>query len=185
MEEWGMRLWALPGLHPVDPLPSLPLWQSNPLACFASENVQICFNCREKCINCVFTTRSEPRRQCTVGLPHCPWFTKNRNNPWNFSEEKFNRGPNRPQNKDKAYFRGWGTPKPHKKDTQERQSTGTLPKILENKRLHNARLNSQSKLRSAIALFYSCKLFWKFVWIVESYFTAIVLWHGHTFKVCW
>ena len=51
-------------------------------------------------------TRSEPRRQCTVGMPHCPWFTKNRNNPWNFSEEKFNRGPNRPQNKDKAYFRG-------------------------------------------------------------------------------
>ena len=32
-------------------------------------------------------------------------FTKNRNNPWNFSEEKFNRGPNRPQNKDKAYFK--------------------------------------------------------------------------------
>ena len=53
----------------------------------------------KKHTNCVFTTRSEPRRQCTVGMPHCPWFTKNRNNPWNPTEEKFNRGPNRPQNK--------------------------------------------------------------------------------------
>ena len=92
--------------------------------------------------HCVSTPRSEPRRQCTVGMPHCPWFTKNRNNPWNFSEEKFNRGPNRPQNKDKAYFRGWATPKTHERGTQEKQSPGTLPKILENKRLHNARFNS-------------------------------------------
>ena len=50
-----------------------------------------------------FTSRSEPRRQCTVGMPHCPWFTKNRNNPWNPTEEKFNRGPNRPQNKNQAW----------------------------------------------------------------------------------
>ena len=45
--------------------------------------------------------RSEPRKQCKVGKPHCPWFTKNRNNPWNLTEKKFNRGPNRPQNKNK------------------------------------------------------------------------------------
>jgi hypothetical protein len=44
--------------------------------------------------------RSQPRRQCRVGKPHCPWFTRNRNNEWNPTEEKFNRGPNRPQNKD-------------------------------------------------------------------------------------
>ena len=53
---------------------------------------------KEELIVCL-PTRSEPRRQCTVGMPHCPWFTKNRNNPWNPTEEKFNRGPNRPQNK--------------------------------------------------------------------------------------
>ena len=71
-----------------------------PFVRFASENVQIgSNNSTEIGTNSVLTTRSEPRRQCTVGMPHCPWFTKNRNNPWNPTEEKFNRGPNRPQNK--------------------------------------------------------------------------------------
>ena len=71
---------------------------------FGSENVQIgSNNTRENHkVDFVFTLRSEPRRQCTVGMPHCPWFTKNRNNPWNPTEEKFNRGPNRPQNKNKS-----------------------------------------------------------------------------------
>ena len=87
----------------TDPFPDA-LLAVGPFVPFGSENVQIgSNNTRENHkVDFVFITRSEPRRQCTVGMPHCPWFTKNRNNPWNPTEEKFNRGPNRPQNKNKS-----------------------------------------------------------------------------------
>ena len=85
--------------------PDAPL-EVEPFAPFASENVQIgCkTNTKKKGTNFAFSTRSEPRKQCTVGMPHCPWFTKNRNNPWNPTEKKYNRGTrkNRPWIKNNA-----------------------------------------------------------------------------------
>ena len=39
----------------------------------------------------------QPHRLCNMGKPHCPWFTKNRNDIWDNPGE-FNQGENRPQN---------------------------------------------------------------------------------------
>ena len=39
-----------------------------------------------------------PHRHCNIGKPHCPWYTKNRNNI-DVNPGEYNQGPNRPQNR--------------------------------------------------------------------------------------
>ena len=48
---------------------------------------------------------NKPHHLCHVGTPHCPWFTRNRNNEWAKAPggepiKKYNTGPNRPQMKE-------------------------------------------------------------------------------------
>ena len=71
--------------------PFNPCWKGGAPSCPPSAP-----NCPFHQMRCLPFTY-QPHRLCNMGKPHCPWFTKNRNDIWDNPKE-FNQGQNRPQN---------------------------------------------------------------------------------------